>query len=79
MNHLQNTYTKQRILPKQELFPTERQQTCHRHRIAPISPDIGTEQQTQFEQQNKIKSSRTRDHAQNVHTTQTYQTSQTKK
>ena len=72
VNHLQNTYTNQRILPKQELFPTERQQTCQRHKIAPISHDIGTGQQTQLEQQNKIKSSRTRDHAQYVHTTQTY-------
>ena len=43
--------------------------------VAPISPDIGTEQQTQFEQHNKITISRTRDHAQYVHTTQTYKTS----
>ena len=40
--------------------------------VAPISPDIGTEQQTQFEQQNITKISSTRDHAQYVHTTQTY-------
>ena len=44
--------------------------------VAPISPDIGTEQQTQFEQQNITKISSTRDHAQYVHTPQTYQTSQ---
>ena len=51
VNHLQNTYTNQKILLRQELFPTEWHPTCHRHQIAPISHDIGTEQQTQLEQQ----------------------------
>ena len=50
VNHLQNTYTNQKILLRQELFPTEWHPTCHRHQIAPISHNIGTEQQTQLEQ-----------------------------
>ena len=55
VNHLQNTYTNQKILLRQELFPTEWHPTCHRHQIAPISHDIGTEQQTQLEQQTQEK------------------------
>ena len=41
-------------------------------RIAPTSLKIGTEQQNQFKQQNKIKTSRTRDHVQYVPTTLTH-------
>ena len=81
VNHLQNTYTNLRIRPKQELFPTERQQTCQRHKIAPISHDIGTEQQTQLEQYKQETSFvlKTRDQTQYVYTIQTYPISQTNK
>ena len=74
MKHPQTLIPNLRILPKNKICSRLKgDKHVKDTHVAPISLDIGTEQQTQFEQQNKTKTSRIRDHAQYVHTIQIHQ------